>query len=61
MMEDLLNYKDLYKSIRLKEKPFDTLDDNWDVKHKKSIAYMRRWMDPTVYEHIYDETKVDAV
>ena len=28
MMEDLLNCKDLYKSIRLKEKPFDTLDDD---------------------------------
>ena len=23
--------------------------------------YMRRWMDPTLHEHIYDETKADIV
>ena len=28
MMEDLLYCKDLYKPIRLKEKPSDTLDDD---------------------------------
>ena len=61
MMEDFLYCKDLYKPIRLKEKPSDTLDDDWDVKHRKSIAYMRRWKDPTLHEHIYDEMKADVV
>ena len=61
MMEDLLYCKDLYNPIRLKEKPSDTLDDDWDVEHRKAIAYMRRWMDPTLHEHIYDETKADVV
>ena len=61
MMEDLIYCKDLYKLIRLKEKPSDTLDDDWDVEHRKVIAYMRIWMDPTLHEHIYDETKVDVV
>ena len=28
MMEDSLYCKDLYKPIRLKEKPFDTLDED---------------------------------
>ena len=38
MMEDLLYCKNLYKFIRLKEKPSDMLDDDWDVEHKKSTA-----------------------
>ena len=45
----------------MKEKPYDTLDDDWDLEHRKSIAYMRMWMDQTLHEHIYDETKTDAV
>ena len=61
MMEDFLYCKDLYKPIRLKEKPFDSLDEDWDIKHRKVIAYMRRCMDPTLHEHIYDETKADVV
>ena len=61
MMEDLLYCKDLYKPIRLKEKPSDTLDDDWDVEHRKTIAYMRRWMNRTLHEHISDETKADVV
>ena len=61
MMEDFLYCKDLYKPNRLKEKPYDTLDDDWDLEHRKAIAYMRRWMDQTLHEQIYDETKTDAV
>ena len=36
MMEDLFYCKYLYKLIRLKEKPSDTLDDDWDVEHRKA-------------------------
>ena len=36
MVEDFLY---LYKPIRLKEKPFDTLDDDWDIEHGKVITY----------------------
>ena len=61
MMENLLYCKDLYKPVRLKEKPSNTLDEDWDVKHRKVIAYMSEWMDPTLHEHIYDETKADVV
>ena len=42
MMEDPLYCKDLYKPIKLKEKPFDMLDEDWDIEHRKVIAYMRR-------------------
>ena len=61
MMEDLLYCKHLYNPIRLKEKPSDTLDDDWGVEHRKAIAYMRRWLDPTLHEQIYDETKTNVV
>ena len=61
MMKDLLYCKDLYKPIRLKEKLSDKLAENWDVEHRKFISYMKRWMNPTLHEHIYDETKIDVV
>ena len=61
MMEDFLYCKYLYRPNRLKEKPYDTLDDDWDLEHRKAIAYLRRWMDQTLHEHIYDETKTNAV
>ena len=54
MMEDLVYCKNLYKLIRLKEKPSYTLDDGWDMEHRKVIAYMRMSMDPTLHEHIYN-------
>ena len=60
-MEDLIYCKDLYNPIRLKRNPSNTLDDDWDMEHRKVIAYMRRWMDPTLHEHIYDETKAYVV
>ena len=59
MMEYFLYCKYLYKPIRLKEKPLDTVDD--DLEHRKVVAYMRMWMDPTLHEHIYDEMKADVV
>ena len=36
-------------------------DEDWDVEHRKVIAYMRMWMDPTLHEHIYDEIKACIV
>ena len=61
LMEDLLYCKDLYKPIRLKEKPSNTLDEDWDVEHRKAIAYMRRWIDLALHENIYDEMKANVV
>ena len=37
MMKDLFYYKYLYKLIRLKEKPSDMLDEDFDVKPRKSL------------------------
>ena len=61
MMEDLLHCKDLYKPIRLKEKPSNMLDEDWDIEYRQTIAYMRMWMDQTLHEYIYDKTKADVV
>ena len=36
MMEDLLYCKNLYKPIKLKEKPSDTFDEDWNVEHRKA-------------------------
>ena len=45
----------------MKEKLSNTLDDDWDVEHRKTIVYMRRWIYPTLHEHNYDETKAYVV
>ena len=50
MMEHLLCCKDLYMPVRLKEKPSDMDNENWDVQHNKVIAYIRRWMDTNLHE-----------
>ena len=60
MMEHLLCCKDLYIPVRLKEKPSDMDNENWDVQHSKFIAYIRRWMDTNLHEQISNETKADV-
>ena len=61
LMEDLLYCKDLYKPIKVKDKPSIMDDEEWEVQHKKAIAYIRRWMDINLHEHISDEIRVDVV
>ena len=60
-MEDLLYCKDLYKPIKVKDKPSTMDDEEWEVQHRKAIAYIRRWMDINLHEHISDETIADVV
>ena len=60
MIEDLLSCKDLYKPIKVKDKP-STMEEEWEVQHRKAIAYIRRWMDINLHEHISDETRADVV
>ena len=36
-------------------------DEEWEVQHRKAIAYIRRWMDINLHEHISDETRADVV
>ena len=55
-MNDLLYCKDLYKPIKVKDKPSTMDDKEWEVQHRKVIAYIRRWMDINLHEHISDET-----
>ena len=42
LMEDLLYCKDLYKPIKGSEKPSKLDDEEWEVQHRKAIAYIRR-------------------
>ena len=60
-MEDLFYCKDLYKPIKVKDKPSTMDDKEWEIQHRKAIAYIRRWMNINLHEHISDETRVDVV
>lgn len=60
-MEDLLYCKDLYKPIKVKDKPSTMDDEKWEVQHRKAIAYIRRWININLHEHISDENRADVV
>ena len=36
-------------------------DEECEVQHRKAIAYIKRWMNINLYEHISDETRADVV
>ena len=61
MTEDLLYCIDLYNLTRLKEKPFGVEEEEQKVQHRKAIAYIKRWMDTNLHEHISNEIKADVV
>ena len=61
LMEDLLYCKDLYKPIKVSEKPSNIEKEEWEVQHRKCIAYIRRWMEMNLHEHISNETRADVV
>ena len=57
MMEELLNYKDLYDPIEGDNaKSSDMSDADWKKLKKKTLAFIRQWVDTNLYNHIARET-----
>ena len=57
MMEDLLNYKDLYDPIEGDNvKSSDMSDTDWKKLKKKTLSVIRQWVDISLYNHVAKET-----
>ena len=57
MMEDLLNYKDLYDPIEGDNvKSSDMSDTDWKKLKKKTFGVIRQWVDISLYNHVAKET-----
>lgn len=58
MMEDLLYCKDLYKPVTLgDQRPDDISSEDWTIMHRKTVGFIRRWVEASVFENVCDETK----
>ena len=62
MMEDLLYCKDLYLPLRGDvAKPQEKSDVDWSILHRKTVGYIRQWVDQSVYHHVAQETRADVL
>ena len=53
MMEDLLNFKDLYDPIEgYNAQLSDMLDADWKKLKKKTLGVIRKWVDIDLYNHV---------
>ncbi len=56
-MEDLLFVRDLYDPIEGDEnKPAGKTDEEWAKLHRKAVAFIRQWVEDSVYHHVSMET-----
>ena len=62
MMEDLFYCKDLYLLLGGDAaKPQDKSDADWEKLHKRTVGYIRQWVDQSVYHHVAQETRADIL
>ena len=53
MIEDLLNYKDLYEGGNVK--PDDMSNADWKELKNKTLGVIRQWVDISLYNHVAKE------
>ena len=60
-MEDIFYCKDLHDPILAKNAPEGKTDKEWEVLHRKAVAYIRRWIDPAIFHHVSQETNAHTL
>ncbi|KAG6400326.1 hypothetical protein SASPL_137152 [Salvia splendens] len=61
-MLDLLYCKDLYLPLQGDEaKPKDMSDDDWIIMHRKTVGYIRRFIEHSIFHHFANEEKADVL
>ncbi|KAK0589088.1 hypothetical protein LWI29_009443 [Acer saccharum] len=63
MMEDIFTIKELSETNEgdVATKPNDTSDEDCKKMNKKTITYIKQWVDVTVFNHISQETSAHAI
>ena len=52
-MKNLLYYKDLYRPLQGDSaKPVTMTDDKWKRLHRKTVEFIRQWLDDSVFHHV---------
>ena len=60
-MADLLYCKDLYGPVEgEKNKPLGMTDDGWTSINRKTVGFIRQWIDDSVFHHVSTETSAQA-
>ena len=60
-MEDMLYCKDLFDPIDGDEAQGDKEDKDWERMNRKTVGFIRQWIDDSVFHHVAQETKADAL
>lgn len=61
-MLDLLYCKDLYLPLHGEDaKPKDMSDVEWNIMHRKTIGYIRRFIEHSIFHHFSNEEKADVL
>ena len=61
-MADLLYCKDLYGPVEgEKNKPLGMTDDGWTSINRKTVGFIRQWIDDSVFHHVSTETSAQAL
>ncbi|KAG6395193.1 hypothetical protein SASPL_145834 [Salvia splendens] len=61
-MLDLLHCKDLYLPLHGDDaKPKDMSDDDWIIMHRKTVGYIRRFVEHNIFHHFANEEKADVL
>ena len=61
-MRDMLLCKDLWVSVQYGKIKLDKIDaSNWEVVHLKAVAYVRCFIDMSLYNNFNKENKTDVL
>ena len=61
-MRDMLVCKDLWLSVQFRDKRLDKIDAaTWEVLHLKAAAYVRCFIDMSLYNNFNEENKADVL
>ena len=61
-MADLLSCKDLYGGVEgEKNKPLGMTGDGWTNINRKTVGFIRQWIDDSVFHHVSTETSAQAL
>ncbi|PIN01937.1 hypothetical protein CDL12_25551 [Handroanthus impetiginosus] len=61
-MLDFLYCKDLYLPLHGDSvKPNDMSADEWNIQHRKTDGYIRRFLEHSIFHHFANEEKADVL
>lgn len=61
-MEDILCCRDLYDPIEGDaSKPSTMSDNDWKKLNRKTVGFIRQWIDNSIFYHVSEETNAQAL